>query len=276
MSLENGFETSSEEIQRISAFPAVVKSWFCRYYDHLLLLVFLNVLWAFACLGPTFVLFHFGFLFKAGQWNAGGLAGIGFWDANVSILTARVVFLVLNEGDFSWGVFREGLGAAWLKALGLFLIWAGVIGWLGYNFYFYTHWSPLGEPWKWLLSGLILWLCVFWLSCFFYLWPILFFQNPPFFRIFYKSALLVFENQFFLLFCLTLFLALFFLFSLIPVGWLILGFTFFFSIQCMVLEKHFLRYKIIYKNKDYSSFLTFLMVENKRDWKYFLRPWENK
>jgi hypothetical protein len=276
MSLENSLEISPEEIQRINAFPATVKSWFCRYYDHLFQLVIMNVLWALLCLGPTFVLFRFGFLLKSGLWNIVGVAGIGFWDVNVSILTARAVFLVLNEGDFSGEVFRKGLWLAWLKALGIFLIWAGVIGWSGYNLYFYTHWNPLVGPEKWLLSGLILWFFFFWLCCFFYLWPILFFQNPPFFRIFYKSILLVFENQFFLFLCLILFLALFFLFSLIPVGWLLLGFVFFFSIQCMLLEKHFLRYKIIYKNKDYSSFLTFLMEENKRDWKYFLRPWENK
>lgn len=276
MSLENSPEISLEEAQRLSSFPAIVKSWFCRYYDHLLALVLMNSLWALLCLGPTFVLFHFGFLFKAGQWNAGAVAGLGFWGINISILTARVVFQVLNEGGFSWEVFKEGLGQAWLKALGLFLIWAGVIGWSGYNLYFYSHWNPLAGSWKWFLSGLILWFFVFWLSCFFYLWPILFFQNPPFFRIFYKSFLLVFENQFFLFLYLISFLALFFLFSLIPAGWLLLGFVFFFSIQCMLLEKHFLRYKIIYRDKDYSSFLTFLVEENKRDWKYFLRPWENK
>jgi hypothetical protein len=280
MSLETSSQLPSslpsDTLQKLTGFSAMSKSWFCRYYDHLIPLIVLNIIWAFFCLGVTFSLMHFKIPLKNGQWNVGWTAGIGFWDATVSILTARAVFQILSEGSFSWKDFKAGLGEAWLKAFGLFLIWAGVIGWAAYNFYFYIHWQPLGDFGKWILSGFVLWFFVFWLSCFFYLWPILFFQNPPFFRVFYKSLLLVFENQFVLFLCLILFLAFFLVFCLIPVAWLLLGFVFFFSIQCMLLEKHFLKYKIIYRNKVYESFLIFLIQENKRDWKYFLRPWENK
>jgi hypothetical protein len=280
MSLENSLnippDVSSDDAQKINSLSATVKSWFCRYYDHLISLVLINVIWFLFCLCLTYGLVHFAIIFKTGRWNVWGTVGICFWDIGITILTARAVFLLLNAELLSWETFGENLGKIWLKAFGLFLIWAGLLGLAAYNFYFYTHWHPLGEAEKWILSGVLIWFFVFWASCFFYLWPILFFQNPPFFRVFYKAFLLVFANQFVLFLGLLLFLAVFLLFSLVPAGWILFGFVFFFSIQCMLLEKHFLKYRIIYKDRSYETFLGFLIRENQRDWKYFLRPWENK
>jgi uncharacterized membrane protein YesL len=271
MSSANRPDQSPDESQALSSFSALVKSWFVRYYDHLISLAGINVVWFLACGALPYWLLH-----DNGQWNLWTEAVLLFWTLSATAVAARGVFLLLNEGGLSWDSFRAGWFESWWKASLLFLIWGGTLFLGVYNLYFYIHWNPWGRFVEWVLCGMIVWFLAFWASCFFFLWPVLFFQKPPFFKIFYKAFLLVLESPFESLAFLLLYLALFFLFCLVPVAWILLGFVFFFSFQCMLLEKRFLRYKITYQDKDYDDFLAFLDRENKRDWKYFLKPWETK
>jgi len=146
----------------------------------------------------------------------------------------------------------------------------------GFNLYFYLHWNPGSRIWEWILGAPVVWFLAFWAACFFYLWPILFFQNPGLGRAFYKSFLLVLEAPGLALGLLGLGGALFLLFCAVPVAWMLLGFVFFFSFQCILLEKRLLRYKITYQDKDYDDWVAVLARENQRDWKYFLKPWETR
>lgn len=258
------------------SFFALVKSWFVRYYDHLIPLVGINVGWFLACGALPYWLLRDKIILADGRWNPWVAVPLLAWVLSATLAAARGVFLLLNEGVLVWDAFRTGWLGFWWKASLLFLIWGGVL-FLGlYNLYFYIHWNPWGRFVEWIFCGTIVWFLAFWAACFLFLWPVLLFQKPPFFKIFYKAFLLVLESPFESMAFLLLYLALFLLFCLVPAGWILLGFVFFFSFQCMLLEKRLLRYKITYQDKDYEDFLAFLARENQRDWKYFLKPWEMK
>jgi hypothetical protein len=105
---------------------------------------------------------------------------------------------------------------------------------------------------------------------------LLFFQNPPLVKILYKSLLLVFDNYLVLLLVWVYGVGFVFLFTLLPVLWIFFGFVFFFSFQFILLEKHMLKYKIVYQQKDLSLVLAILEKEKKRSWRELLKPWEYK
>jgi hypothetical protein len=55
-----------------------------------------------------------------------------------------------------------------------------------------------------------------------------------------------------------------------------LGFSFFFSLQCVALEKHYLKYRITYEDRPLPEVLEALERERQRGWREFWRPWENR
>jgi uncharacterized membrane protein YesL len=162
----------------------------------------------------------------------------------------------------------------WPKALGLFCVGMGVTFLAIFNIRFYIErqgtWGAAG----WILSGLVLWILFLWLSSILYQWPLLFFQNTSFLKIYYKSILLALDNYPALLVVWIYGAGCVFLFILVPALWFFFGFVFFFSFQCMLLEKHLLKYKITYQQRALDDLLFFLEKENKRSWREFLKPWE--
>ena len=264
MSLANRLDQPLDESQALSSFSALVKSWFVRYYDHLISLVGINVVWFLACGALPYWLLHDKIISADGQGNLWGAAVLLFWALSATAAAARGVFLLLNEGGLSWDSFRAGWFESWWKASLLFLIWGGMLFLGVYNLYFYIHWNPWGKFVEWIFCGMIVWFLAFWASCFFFLWPVLFFQKPLFSRFSIRHPYWCWKASFESLAFLLLYLALFFLFCLVPVTWILLGFVFFFSFQCMLLEKRLLRYKITYEDKDYDDFLAFLGRENQR------------
>jgi len=113
------------------------------------------------------------------------------------------------------------------------------------------------------------------LGCIYY-WPIMFFQDPPFLKIFHKSFLLVFGNFFVSIGILIIGFIFAILFSIIWPIWFFIGGVFLFSLQCVALEKQLLMYKITYRNMPLDDFLKILDNEQQRDWREFLKPWENR
>ena len=67
--LEESSPLVSPDLSPLISFPGLVKSWFVRFYDHLITLVGLNALWCLASGGLTYGLIHFKVVLNDSAWR---------------------------------------------------------------------------------------------------------------------------------------------------------------------------------------------------------------
>jgi hypothetical protein len=269
-------DSPSEVFPDYSRWPDIVRSWFWRYYDHLGHLLIYNFLWFLMVFAIAWIGWHNGWIGSLEKLNPVGLYGLYLIECIVSVGWAYIVFRMFNGCESSLKDYWPGTKKYIWKALFVSAISGGIVGLALFNIRFYISLMNRFHIIHFLLAGLVLWILLFWLSTMLYQWPILFFQNPSLWKIFYRSALLVLGNSG-VSFTIFLFFILSFSLSILaPVAWFFIGFVYFFSFQCVTLEKNFLKYKITYEDKQLDSFLESLDQERKRGWRDFLRPWENR
>ncbi len=194
----------------------------------------------------------------------------------VSLGWAHLIFKVFIEGQGSLKDVLFGIKKYVLKATGVAIVSGFVIALAVFNIRVCFYFNSSHRFIDYLLAGAIFWILIFWLLASMYQWPILFFQNPPFLKIFYKSFLLVFGNWVTSILILFICFSFILLFCIIWPFWFFFGAVFLFSIQCVVLEKYLLRYKITYENKPLELLLDILKCEQQRGWHELFKPWENK
>jgi len=195
-----------------------------------------------------------------------------------SLVWAIPVFRTMMDGT---GSFRE-IGRGWgrfairscvLVAISALIYLLGIL-----NIRFYLQWQGGLQVVGWVLTGITVWFLLFWTGASFYQWPLLFFQDAPLPKLVYRSFLLFLANSWAVLFFLLLgFLSAFaFTFWLKMIPWAVLGPVFFFTFQCVALEKHLLRYRITFKDAPLGAVLELAEKERKRTWREFFRPWETR
>lgn len=250
--------------------PDLFRSWFWRYYDQLWRLILVNVFWFFAI------------------WVLIGLVKdqpVRLWPlllylpaCVVSFPCAFLVFRYFTAGSAALKELPGAFRRYFLKAMGLSVLSGLVLGAGVWNILFYLNWQEGMRPLGWGLTGLMTWLLLFWVGASLYQWPLLFFQNPPFLKILYRSFLLFMGNSWTALFLLAAggVAAFLFTFVLKLIPWVFLGPVFFFSLQCMALEKHLLRYRITFEDAPLTDVLERLDKERNRSWREFFKPWEAK
>ncbi len=254
----------------------VLRSWFWRFYDNLFHVVIYNLGWFLTCFGTGWVCWHTGLFGDEKNINVLGFYALYLLESIVSIGWAYLVFRVFIEGEGFFLDIWKGFINFYLKALGISALSGFVLGLALYNIRFYFLFQSSHRLFDFILVGFIFWFLLFWISAMLYQWPILFFQNPPFFKVFYRSFLLVLGNGLVSLGILVFFACWALLFWIAPFLIFFIGMVLFFSFQCVVLEKQYLRYKITYGDKPLRPFLELLDYERKRGWREFLKPWENR
>lgn len=259
-----------------SKWPEVFRSWFWRFYDHLFQLIFYNFGWALTCLSVSWLFFHFGWIDVTSRIQFIHVYLLYLVENALSIGWAYVVFQIFFEGHAKPSDIWVGFRKYFLKATVVSGASGLVIGLATYNIYFYFFLENAHRFLSFSSMVFTCWALLFWLISCLYQWPILFFQNPPIHKIFYKSFLLVLGNGLTSLLTLAFFIVCFGLFSAVLFPWFFIGAVFFFSFQCVTLEKNLLKYKIIYKDAPLEPFLHFLDNERQRSWRHFFKPWENR
>ena len=256
--------------------PEIFRSWSWRLYDHLVQAVFCNLGWSFTCFGTAWLALHFGILESAGRVSLWRVYVLGLVESTVSVGWAYWAFKIsMGDGD---GPVDIGVGIRnYLpKAVGLSAFSLFIAGGASYSLHFYFS---TGGPYRFLnllAAAFLLWVLVSWLSCCLYQWPLLFFRNPPFFKIIYQSILIFIGNAPASL-GILFFSAVWTLFFLaVPFLWFLIGAVFLFSLACVTLEKNLLRYKITYEERPLALFLEILETERQRGWRDILKPWENR
>ena len=266
---------SFPELNHYSKWPEIFRSWFWRFYDHLFQLVFFNFSWMLSCSFIAWIFFHFKWVDLSLQINLLHVYLFYVVENIASIGWAYLVFQIFIEGNCQLTDILIALKKYSLKATGLSIVSGFLIILAIYNIKFYYFEGTSHRFLSFLSLIITFWIFTLWLASCLYQWPILFFQNPPFHKIFYKSFLLVFANAFNSILTLAFFILCFALFSLVLFPWFFIGAVFFFGYQCIALEKGLLRYRIIYGNKPLDSFLEVLDRERQRGLKSFFKPWEN-
>ncbi len=257
----------------------IFRSWFWRFYDNLFHLIFYNLFWAFSCLGIGWLFARFNFFKITKEIDFISFLLIFIVGSIMSIGWAHLVFRIFIYGEGEIKDFWIGIEKYIFKATGVSIVSGIFIASTVFNIRFYFNLSIINNlHWftDYLLMGLSFWILVFWLLGSIYYWPILFFQNPPFFKIFYKAFLLVVGNFLVSVEILAIYVIFIILFSFIWPLWFFVGGAFLFSLQCVTLEKQLLMYRITYRNKSLGTFLEILDSEQRRGWNEFYKPWENK
>lgn len=267
---------SSDDDPTLFSWTTVFRSWFWRLYDHLFHLVFYNFCWFMICFFIGWLAKRVGFFGTIQNINLLSVFVVFITESIVSIGWAYLVFRIFIEGEAEFRDLFHGLKKYLIKAVGLSAISFLIIVVCIYNILFYYHLPSQHFYLNVALIGFILWALLFWLSSALYQWPILFFQDPPFFKIIYRSFLLVIGNSFSSLVVLVLFIFTAFFFTFALFLWFLIGMVFFFSIQCVLLEKNLLRYKITFKDQSVQIIMESLIKERKRGWREIIRPWEKK
>ena len=267
---------SSPDVLSYSRWPEIMRSWFWRFYDHLFHLILYNFGWAFCCFGSGWLLVHFGLVEISQQLDIGRfirLYSLYLVESAISVGWAFWVFKVFIEGAGTVLDIWIGIRNYFWKAIGVSAISGALIFLTAYNLYFYFSLTHLNRFLTLILMAFTVWILFFLLAVYMYQWPVLFFQNPPFLKIFYKSFLLAAGNGllsmgvlFFFAVCLTFFI-------IVPFLLFFISLVFIFSFQCVMLEKSLLRYKITYGDKPLTPFLEYLDTERQRGWRDIFRPW---
>ncbi len=259
-----------------TSFSNIFRSWFWRFYDHLFFLILFNLAWFLTCFLIAWVAWQTGMIGVLSRLNPLGLYGLYFLECMVSIGWAFVVFRIFLDEGGSYKDYWVGVKNYFWKATGVSAVFGFVTAASFFSIRFYYFLNSNHRFIDLLLMSFLFWVILFWFSCSLYQWPILFFQNPPFLKIFYKSFLLVLGNGLLSLGIMAFFSLACILFFAAPFLCFFIGMVFFFSFQCVALEKQFLMYKITYGGKPLEPFLEQLQRERQRGWREFLRPWENR
>ncbi len=270
---------SPRDVADYARFSEIFLSWFWRSYDHLLRLLFYNFGWALTCLCVGWLAIHAGIVDLSKPMDLARFFqfyGLYLAESASSIGWAYGVFRIFIEGRAEWTDLWAGFRKYFLKAVGVSAV-SGFLTGLGfYNLYFYFSLAQENRLLAVCLAALTLWMLLFWQAASLYQWPVLFFQNPPFYKIFYKSFLLVIGNGWVSMRILLFFtLCLGILFAA-PFLAFFAGLTLFFAFQCVTLEKNFLKYKITYGDKPLRPFLDQLEAERQRSWRELLKPWGSR
>jgi hypothetical protein len=269
-------ETTDAELAAYTRWPEIFRSWFWRYYDHLGHLLVYNLGWFLTCFAAAWFPIYSGWLGRGVKINLPALYLLFLVLSVLSVGWAYLVFKVFLQGeahffsDFWLAQKKFVLKAFSVAALSGLITGVGLFS-IRFYFLIHSHYRFLDL----VLMSIAIWALLFWVSAVFYQWPILFFQNPSFLKIFYRSILLVLSNGLLSLAILAFFALSMAVMLIAPFLWFFIGLVFFFSFQCVVLEKRFLRYKITYGNKPLSPFLEQLDCEKERGWRDFFKPWEN-
>lgn len=270
-------EFSAEiDISSYSRWQDILRSWFWRYYDHLFLLIFYNFCWFSTCFGVGWLAGLCGILNKNQHWNWLAIYLVYVLECAVSVPWALAVFKIFIENTVSLSEIWAGLCLYFWKALASTALSGSVLGLALYNLRFYSALQVSSHLWIIILMGFVATIFLYGLMMTSYQWPILFFQNPPFGKLLYRSFLITLRtgpNSLFLLFFSALSI---FLFFLGPFLWFFTGFVFLFSLYVVALEKHLLRYKITYQDKPIADFLKSIDVERQRGWQDIFKPWETR
>ncbi len=194
----------------------------------------------------------------------------------MSLGWAHLVFKIFIEGNGSFIDVWLGVKKYIFKGLGVSILSGFVIALAFFNIRFYFILGSAHRFTDFLLMGFSCWILFFWLLGSVYHWPILFFQDPPFLKIFYKSFLLGVGNSAASIGLLAIFFVFVTLFSIFWPLWFLIGCVFLFSFHCVTLENQLLRYKITYENRPMGQFLEILDREQQRGVHELLKPWENQ
>ena len=262
------------DFSKYDCLPSIFTSWFWRFYDNLFHLVLINFCWFSTFAGTIWVFWRLGLLV-----DANGLSIIGFCSCFimgivVSVGWAFIVFKIFNNEEWTATDYWIGIKKYGGKAIAVSVISGIVIFLVYFNLHFYLRNQPRFIDF--VMSGLVFWIGLIGVLTALYQWPLLFFQDSSLTSIFYRSTVLVFSNGLQALFLLVFFLFCAGFFSILVAPWIFVGMVFFFSLQCVALEKALLRYKITFRGKPIEPFLETLELEHKRSWKDFLKPWENR
>lgn len=195
---------------------------------------------------------------------------------SISVAWAYPVFRVFNGADCDRGELIRGFRRHALKGLGTALFSCGIGALAIFGLYFYLFRMPGPDLGRYLLAGTLLGFSILWASVNLYVWPLLFFQSPPFHKIYQRAFLLTLAQGPRTLGLLVFFAAMILLFTVAPVLWAFVGIVAVFSLQCVALEKQLLRYRITYEDRPLGEFLEALDREKNRGWRDFLKPWEHR
>ena len=255
--------------------PEIFRSWFWRYYDRLGHLLIYNLGWFLTCFGVAFFPIYSGMLGGGEKINFPALYLLFLVISYLSIGWAYLVFKVFVRDEVHFiSDFWFALKKFSFKAFGIAAL-SGLVTGIGlFSIHFYFHINSHHRLLDMALMSFAVWTLLFWISAVLYQWPILFFQNPPFFKIYYRSILLVLSNGFLSLGILAFFVLSAAVMFLAPFLMFFIGLVYFFSFQCVSLEKQFLKYKITFGNKPLGPFLELLDFEKERGWRDFFKPWE--
>lgn len=273
------FPTQSQtpvNISVYSSWPEIFRSWGWRYYDFFFRLVLYNFLWIVSCLAIEQMAARIGFFDFSKPANYFSSYLIYLLICAMSVGWAYLVFKTFMVGQCKISDVWLGLKKYFIKFMALSMITGFVIEWTVFNARYYIYFNNSHGILNYLLLGFTLWILLFWVSAALYQWPILFFRDQSLIKIVYKSIILVMGNGFLSFGTLLFFTVIVGLFSLLWPLWFFFGFVFFFSFQCVMLEKQFLRYKIIYEDKPLDEYLEGLERERSRGWREFWKPWENR
>jgi hypothetical protein len=257
-----------------SRWQDIFRSWFWRYYDHLFQLIFCNFGWFSICLSVGWLASSLGILSRNQQWNWLAIYLVFVLECAISIPWALVVFKIFIEDKVVLSGVWSDLRIYFWKALASIMLSGFILSLALYNFRFYYTLHVSSRFWIFILMGFVATVFLYALMMIFYQWPILFFQNPSFKKLFYRSFLITLGSGpiSFLLLCFSM--SAVFLFVIAPFLWFLIGFVFLFSLYVVALEKHFLRYKITYQDKSVSDFIKSMDLERQRGWRDILKPWE--
>lgn len=265
-----------ENITEYTHWSCVFVSWFWRFYDHLFIVTFYNFGWFSTCYLASWLSSRFNLIGNLESVKISGLFLLCLIEITISIGWAFLIFKIFSENNGKISNYWLGLRKYYWKAIGLSLL-SGLVLFIGlYNLRFYSSVFPAHQVLSLIMIGIVGWIITIWLLSAMFYWPLLFFQNPPFFKIIIKSSLMVLANGIPSLGFLIFFGIAASFFTLVPLMWFFLGIGFLFSFQCVILEKYLLRYKITYENKPLGVFLDILRNEQSRSWREILKPWENK
>ena len=256
--------------------PEVFRSWFWVFYDHFGFLLLFNLSWSLCVFGMAWGWSHFWKFPPVGILGPVLIFLFLLSESLVSIGWAFGVFKIFMDRRASWSDIREGFSRFWWKgSLVAGVFWfVLILGALDLN-YLWAH-PILDRAVTYTLLIFTFWILFFWILIGFYLWPVLFFQEPSLPRIFYRASLLAWESGGRNILYLVVVGVNSAVFTLLWPLWFFVGPASIFSLQSVALEKALLKYRITFKDKELSEFLGTLERERERTWREFLRPWENR
>jgi len=278
LNIPSSFENTSPEVAVLSytRWQDILRTWFWRYYDNLLKLTLYNLGWFLTCFGIGWFAGFLGVLGTAQQWNWLAIYLVYVLECAASMGWALVVFKVVMGDAVSWSELLIDLKRYFIKGLISVSVSGLVLGLAVYNLSFYFSLQVSTHILIFVLMGFVATVFIYYLMMTFYQWPILFFQNPPITKLFYRSFIITLGTGPVSFLILLISVVAIFLFVLQPFLWFFIGFVFLFSLYTVAIEKHFLRYKITYHDKPIADDLELADVERQRGWRDIFKPWETR